>query len=116
MSTCDRYERVRIRGGEPSAASSLTALGPLEEGWVWSLFKRTQAGAIDSLTIVSSTNKPPSLLLDLCITQVVVYIFISKRLMVGVCLSLCLEKVGGGFLGENFRRGPSEMSGLQQLL
>lgn len=71
------------------------------------------AVANDWRAIFFSTNKPPSLLFDLRITQVVIF---YNRFTVCVCLFFCLEKVSGGFLGENFCCGPSAMSGLQQLL
>lgn len=51
---------------------------------------------------------------ELCITAVVVNICIS--FMFGLCFHLPLEKASGWFLREDFCHGPSEMSGLQQIL
>lgn len=51
---------------------------------------------------------------ELCMTPVVGNICIC--LVVYVSVSLCLEKASGWFLREDFCFGPSEMSGLQQIL
>lgn len=123
QSTCNR------RGSQDGLWTTFCCL---QHGWPGSLWRHVLSGwtsvplllgtgsvfgpqsVAPACLIFFLTKKPPSFLFNLGNPGVQHHMFIYRFL---VCfVSFCLETVSGGFLWENFCRGPSEMSWLQQLL